>query len=125
MAKEFSRIDRISSQIQRELAQYIRQDVKDPRLGIVTVSAVEVTRDLAHAKVYVTTLDGMEKMVETLSILNGAAKHLRHLLGQNIKLRCLPQLHFLYDESVERGANLSALIDAAIKQDKKDQDEKE
>lgn len=125
MAKEFSRTDRISSQIQRELAQYIRQDVKDPRLGIVTVSAVEVSRDLSHAKVYVTTLDGIEKMVETLSILNGAAKHLRHLLGQNIKLRSLPQLHFVYDESVERGANLSALIDAALAQDRKDKNDKD
>ncbi len=118
MPKEFNRTQRIASQIQRELAQLIQFEVKDPRVGLVTISAVEVSRDLAHAKVYVTVLDPSHDEVGTVEALNHAAGYLRRELGKSLSTRIVPQLKFVYDASVERGANLSALIDSAIASDK-------
>lgn len=110
MPKEFSRTRRIGEQIQRELAQLIQQEVKDPRLGMVTVSGVEVSRDLSVAKVFVTVL-GDEDPKPSLTVLNRAAGFLRHALGQRLVVRTVPSLKFVYDESVARGARLSRLID--------------
>lgn len=117
MAREFSRSQRVAAQIQRELAELIQFEVKDPRVGLVTVSAVEVTRDMAHAKIYITMLDS-EKAEGALVALNHAAGFLRRELGKRMKLRVTPQLVFVYDASVERGANLNALINAAIASDR-------
>lgn len=115
MAKDFSRTDRIAEQIQRELAQLIRLEVKDPRVSMVTVTGVEVTRDYAHAKIYYTTLDGQSKALQ--AGLERAAGFLRSKLASSMKLRVTPQLHFTYDASVERGAHLSQLIDQAVASD--------
>lgn len=115
MPKDYPRTRRIGDQIQRELAELIRDEVRDPRVRMVTVSAVDVTRDLAHAKVYVTPLGGTpEEGLELAEALNHAAAYLRKLLGQRLRLRTVPALKFLYDESFERGARLSALIDKAV-----------
>jgi ribosome-binding factor A len=115
MPREFSRSKRVEAQIQRELAQLIQFELKDPRVGLVTVSGVEVSRDLAYAKVYVTALGTEEHSVEEmLAALNHAAGFLRRELGKHLTTRVTPQLTFIYDASVERGANLSALIDAAV-----------
>ncbi len=119
MPREFSRSKRVEAQIQRELAELIQFEVKDPRVGLITVSGVDVTRDLAYAKVYVTVLDDKHSVEETLEALNRAAGFLRRELGRRMKLRVTPELTFLYDASVERGANLSALINSAIESDKK------
>ena len=119
MAKDFSRTRRIGEQMQRELAILIQQEIQDPRLGMVTVSAVEVSRDLAHAKVYITVLDDQQHDVATsLEVLNRAGGFLRHELGRRMTLRTLPALHFVYDESMARGNALSRLIDEAVKSDK-------
>ena len=118
MAKDFSRIDRIAEQIQRELAQLIRLEVKDPRVKKVTLTGVEVTNDHAHAKVFYTSLDGDSP--DLLQGLERAAGFLRSQLAHAMKLRITPQLHFVYDASVERGAHLSQLIDQAVASDKKD-----
>jgi ribosome-binding factor A len=115
MPREFSRSKRVAAQIQRELAQLIQFELKDPRLGLVTVSGVDLSRDLAYAKVYVTVLAADESVEEVLETLNKAAGFLRHELGRRLTTRVTPQLTFLYDASVERGANLSALIDKALK----------
>lgn len=115
MAKDYSRTDRIAEQIQRELAQFIRLEVKDPRVSMVTITGVEVTRDYAHAKIYYTTLDGQSKALQ--SGLERAAGFLRSKLAASMKLRVTPQLHFTYDASVERGAQLSQLIDQAVASD--------
>ncbi|MFJ1268407.1 30S ribosome-binding factor RbfA [Legionella lytica] len=110
MAQNFKRTDRVAEMIQRKLAQIIPLEVKDPRLnGIVTISAVKVAADLAHAKVYFTVLNNDKKLVET--ILNAAASYLRSALARSITLRTVPQLHFVYDESIEYGQRLSRLID--------------
>lgn len=114
MAKEFSRKQRVASQIQKELAILIQQDLKDPRLGMVTVSAVEVAADLRNAKVYVTLFANTSPVAEVLKVLNSAAGFLRHALAKRIDLRVSPVLLFVYDVSVERGATLSALINDAI-----------
>lgn len=118
MKKEFSRTERVGDQLQRELAQLINQELKDPRLGMVTVTAVEVTREFEHAKVFVTVMGAAEQDIKrNLSILNKAGGFLRRELGRRIRIRTIPELHFHYDESIERGMQLSALIDQAVAED--------
>ncbi|ANY90062.1 MULTISPECIES: 30S ribosome-binding factor RbfA [Pseudomonas] len=120
MAKEYSRTQRIGDQMQRELAELIRREVKDPRVGLVTITAVDVNRDLGHAKVFITVMgpDGVDAVPQTLKALNSAASFLRLHLGRVMQLRSVPQLHFHFDESVSRGAHLSALIERAVAEDR-------
>ncbi len=118
MAKEFSRTTRLGDQIQRELGQLLGHEVKDPQLGMVTVTGVRVTRDLAHAKVYVTVMGDKPAVDASLAALNRAAGFLRSALASRLLARMTPALHFVYDASVERGARLSALIDAAVAADR-------
>ena len=120
MPKEFNRTRRINEQMQRELAQLIQQELKDPRLGMVTVSAVEVTRDLSLARVFVSVLGKDEgQMEEVLAILDRAGGFLRHELGQRMKLRNMPRLRFQYDKSITEGNRLSSLIDEAVARDQR------
>ncbi|KEZ72236.1 ribosome-binding factor A, partial [Pseudomonas syringae pv. syringae FF5] len=116
MAKEYSRTQRIGDQMQRELAQLIRREIKDPRVGLVTITAVDVSRDVGHAKIFMTVMgqDSAEEIAQTIKVLNAAAGFLRMQLAREMKLRSVPQLHFHYDESVVRGAHLSALIERAV-----------
>ena len=127
MAKEYSRTQRVADQMQRELALLIQREVRDPRLGMVTVTAVEVSRDLSHAKVFVTLMnkDSAEDIALNLEILKDSAGYLRMLLGRSMKLRSVPSLHFQYDESVRRGAHLSSLIERAVAEDSQHPDDKE
>ncbi|GAB6389035.1 30S ribosome-binding factor RbfA [Stutzerimonas marianensis] len=121
MAKEFSRTQRIGDQMQRELALLIQREVKDPRLGLVTITGVEVSRDLSHAKIFITVMgqDDDEEAVKTnLRILSDAAGFLRMQLGKAMKLRTVPQLHFHYDASVRRGVELASLIERAVAEDR-------
>jgi ribosome-binding factor A len=114
MPRDFSRAARIADQIQRDLSDLIRRELKDPRVGLVTITAVEVTRDLSHAKVYITSLSGAESTDRSIQALQHAAGFLRTQLAHTLKVRSIPQLHFVYDASVERGARLSQLIDQAV-----------
>lgn len=110
MSNNFKRTDRIAEMMQRKLAQLIQQEIKDPRLpSLITISAVKVARDLGHAKVYFTVFNDDPKQTEV--ILNTAASYLRTALARSITLRTVPQLHFVYDESIEYGKRLSRLID--------------
>jgi len=118
MPKDFSRTRRVGEQIQRELAVLIQQEIKDPRLGMVTVSAVEVSRDLSVAKVFVTVFDEQHDIAQSLEALNHAAGFLRHCLGKSMSLRSVPILKFIYDESVSQGNRLSSLIDEAVNTDR-------
>ena len=120
MAKEYSRTQRIGDQMQRELSELIRREVKDPRVGLVTITAVDVSRDLGHAKVFITGMgqDGADAVPQTLKALTSAASFLRLHLGRVMQLRSVPQLHFHFDESVSRGAHLSALIERAVAEDR-------
>ena len=114
MAKEFSRSRRVGEQMQRELSELIQRELKDPRVGMITVTGVEVSRDMSHAKVFVTVLGGENSVEQSLATLGHAAGFLRHELAHRMKLRIIPELHFFYDASIERGAHLSALIDKAV-----------
>ncbi|WED43163.1 30S ribosome-binding factor RbfA [Legionella cardiaca] len=112
MSNDFKRTDRVAEMMQRKLSQIIQQEIKDPRLpAFVTISSVKVAADLGHAKVYFTVLNGDIQL--TSSILNAAASYLRTALARSVKLRTVPQLHFVYDESIEYGRRLSRLIDEA------------
>ena len=126
MPREFTRAERVSDAVQQELAVLIREGVRDPRVGMVSVTDVDVSRDLAYAKIHVTFLGErtQEEIDEAMSALNGASGYLRKLLASSIKLRITPKLTFLFDESGRRGQHLSALIDYAMstKQDS-DQDD--
>ena len=117
MPKDYSRTLRIADQIQRELADLIRNELKDRRVGMITLTDVEVSQDYAHAKIFYTTLGSEEDNFLTGKGLEHAASFLRSQLSHRLRLRVVPQLHFIYDESVERGIRLSQLIDKAVKQD--------
>lgn len=116
MAKEFARSQRVAEQIQRELADLLQFEVKDPRVAMVTVTEVEVTGDLAHAKVYYSSTENSPELQKGLE---KAAGFLRSQLSQRMLMRTVPQLHFVYDASIERGMRLSRLIDDAVAQDNK------
>lgn len=106
---------RIADQIQRELAELIRLEVRDPRVGMVTLTGVEVSRDQSHAKVFFTVLGPESAVGDALEGLQRAAGFLRTGLAHRLSTRSVPELTFAYDESVERGARLSRLIDEAVK----------
>lgn len=119
MAREFGRRQRVAEQIQRELAMLIQRELKDPRVGMVTVAAVEVSRDLAYATIFVTFLgkDEAEEISSALAALQHASGFLRSQLGRLIRMRLTPHLTFKYDESLLRGRKLSTLIDEARARD--------
>lgn len=119
MPRDFPRSRRIAEQIQRDLSDIIRVELKDPRVGMITITDVEMTPDNAHAKVFFTVLGQQPRIDEAAEGLQHAAGYLRSQLAQRIKIRVVPQLHFEYDASVERGIRLSQLIDAAVADDKK------
>ena len=119
----FARTDRVAQQIQRELAELLRLEINDPRVRLVTITDVEVASDYSHAKVFFTRLDG--KHAEAQQGLESAGGFLRKQLAHSIKLRVMPQLHFVYDASVERGSHLSQLIDQAVASDKAHSDKPE
>ena len=109
-----ARLARIADQIQRELSELIRLELRDPRVKLVTVTGVELSRDQSHAKVYFTTLGTAEEGEACGEGLAHAAGFLRTGLAHRLTTRKVPELHFAYDESVERGVRLSQLIDEAL-----------
>ena len=123
MPKDFSRSRRIAEQIQRELAELIRLELKDPRVGMITLTDVEVTQDYEHAKVFFTSLGDAAQAAAAVKGLQHAAGFLRTQLAHRLLLRTIPQLHFVYDTSVERGAHLAHLIDEAVAADKSHSEE--
>ncbi|RBW48874.1 30S ribosome-binding factor RbfA [Marinobacter sp. F3R11] len=120
MPREFSRIDRIGDQMQRELAQLIQREIKDPRLGMVTVNAVKVSRDLGYADIYVSLLSTEELTAESaevkdsISVLNKAAGFLRGQVGRAMKLRVIPQLRFHFDALQGYSRRMDNLIREAV-----------
>jgi ribosome-binding factor A len=132
-----ARAQRVADQIQREIAVLIQLEVNDPRVGMVSVTGVDVSNDLAHAKIYVTVMNSLTgdseqdketlaepgkldqlEIEENLKALTKASGYLRTLLAKRLRLRAVPKLHFYYDGSVERGQRLSSLIDEALEADR-------
>lgn len=118
MAREYARTDRVGQQIQKEIAVILMREIKDPRLSMTTVSAVEVTRDLAYAKIFVTFFnDNEEEIKASLDVLAEAEGYIRSLLGKRLRARIMPHLRFVYDKSMAEGVRMSALVDQAIASD--------
>jgi ribosome-binding factor A len=113
------RAQRVGDQIQRELADLLKNGVKDPRVGPVTVTAVDVSPDLSHATVRFTHLAGKEQSEAAVIALARTSGFLRSELSRRLNLYSVPQLHFEYDDSIESGMRMSQLIDQAIAEDKK------
>jgi ribosome-binding factor A len=109
MPKTFHRTDRVSAQLRRELGTLVHEAVREHGLPSVSVSDVEVTRDLAHAKVFVTALQP-ERKAEAMKGLKELVKPLRYELGRAVKLRHVPELHFHYDDSFDRGERIDNLL---------------
>ena|SRR5580692_3943872 len=118
MAKGYKRSQRVADLIQTALAEILQQDAKDLRLGIITVTSVDVAHDLSFAKVFVSVLED-EKAVETIKALNRAAKYLRYSSANAVELRITPELRFVYDDSAVRGSRISSLINDALKDNDK------
>lgn len=130
------RLQRVADQIQRELAILIQLEVNDPRIGMISVTGVEISRDMAYAKIFVTVMNSaggtsaelgdsaapgeLDKLEieENIKALNKASGYLRSLLAKRLRLRTTPKLHFHYDNSVRRGRQLSSLIDEALAADR-------
>ena len=117
MPREFPRTRRVGEQLRRELAQLTRDEIRDPRVAMVSITGVDVSRDLAHAKVYVTFLGDAGERSDLVGLLNQAAPMLRRELGRRMRIRAIPQLRFLYDDVIEQGARLDSLISAAVAAD--------
>ena len=122
MKRHSQRAQRVGDQIQRELATLLRGEVHDPRVGPITITSVEVSADLSHAKVFFTHLAGREHAPEAVRALQHTAGFLRSELSHRLQLYSVPQLHFVYDDSIESGLRLSQLIDDAVASDRKTQE---
>lgn len=116
MPKDFTRTQRLGEQIRRELSVLVQNEVKDPRVAMVSFTAIKLSRDLSHATVYCTVMNKDDK-TETIQALNRASGFLRKKLAAEINARIVPALKFVYDESLERGTHLTELINAARKDD--------
>ena len=119
MPREFTRSDRVSDAIQRLLGQVIPNEIRDPRIGLVNINEVTVTRDMAYAKVYVTFV-GVEDEKDSIaaaSILNKASGFLRTFLAKELSMRTVPKLQFIYDKTSVKGQAISTLIERALKED--------
>ena len=115
---------RVADQIHRDLSELIAFEVKDPRVGLITITEVQLTPDYAHAKIFFTTLrDKPDAVRQTVEGLEKASGYLRAQLGRRLHIHTLPQLHFVHDSSVARGMELSTLIDQANAQRAKDDTE--
>lgn len=117
MPKSSTRLPRVAEQIRRELSELLRLEVKDPRVGFVTLTDVEVSSDYAHAKVYFSLLGDAAQVEEAQAGLASAAGFLRREIGRRMKLRVVPELHFVHDTSIERGMRIDCLIEQALAED--------
>ncbi len=117
MPREFPRTYRVGELIHRELAQLLQKELKHQQVGMMTLSDVEVSKDLAHAKIFYTVFGGAQAQMESARALLKAGGFLRRELGRRLRLRIVPNLEFIYDDSQLRGEQLDTLIDKAIRED--------
>lgn len=118
MAREFSRARRVGQELQKEIAMILQREIKDDRLKLVTVSGVELSKDLSSAKVFVTFLENDEqKIKEGMKVLKDASGFIRSLVGKAMRLRITPELRFSYDQSLVEGMRISTLVSSTIAED--------
>ncbi|MDT4328804.1 30S ribosome-binding factor RbfA [Methylomonas sp. MS20] len=111
MAREYGRSQRVASEMQKELAAILQRDVKDTRLGFVTINDVELSKDLAVAKVYITVLNGDDTAkLANVKVLNEISPFIRHELAKRMRLRHISELHFYYDHSFDTGMRVAELL---------------
>ncbi len=122
MGRVSNRVDKVSDLLKREIALLIQNEVRDPRVGMASVTSVRVSKDLAHAAVFVTLLgkSTMEEANDSIEALNKAAGFLRSMLAKEINLRTIPKLKFIFDDTLARGQYLTGLIDEALAMDERD-----
>jgi len=122
MARVSKRVDKVADLLKKEIALLIQNEVRDPRVGMASVTGVRVSKDLGYANVYVTLLgkSSAEEAAEGVAALNKASGFLRTLLAKTISLRTTPRLKFIYDDTLVRGQHLSSLIDEALASDERD-----
>lgn len=119
-ARNFNRVDRVAHQLQKELALILQREIRDDRIGMVTISEVKVSRDLAYAKVYVTFLCLENQDSQTsLKALKEHEAQIRMSLGQKIRLRLTPEINFIYDDTLVEGIRISNLINEIVREDDK------
>ncbi|WP_367680278.1 30S ribosome-binding factor RbfA [Candidatus Fukatsuia anoeciicola] len=125
MIKEFSRAQRVAQEIKKKIAIILQREIKDPRICMVTVSSVEISRDLTCAKVFVTFLNILTKNSDSKVITNGitilqdASGYIRNLLGKTMRLRIVPNISFFYDNSLAEGTRISNLINNVLQKNTK------
>jgi len=124
MPREFSRSQRMAEQIRRELSEIVRDELKDPRMGFCSFTAVKLSRDLSHAVVFCSVLIEADRD-QTLATLNRAAGFIRSQIASRIRARTVPALKFIHDDSLERGAAMEELIEQAIQSDEEHHDDTE
>ena len=117
------RPNRLAETLKEEISQLIRLELKDPRIGFVTVTSVDVANDLAHAKVYISVLGSVDEGKESLEILNHAAGFVRSEIGKRVRLRHVPAIVFVYDPSIQHGAHIAKLLRDVSESEAKDKDE--
>lgn len=120
-----SRSDRLGEQLRRDLSELIQFEVKDPRIGMVSITEVRVSRDLAYARIYVTRIGEVDARPGAIEALNNAAGWLRRELGRRLSIRATPKLSFFYDDSIENGAKMESLIDKLVADDSRRSDRSE
>lgn len=112
----YDRTERVADLLQKSIAMILLNDSTDDRFRLVTITSVEVSRDLSYAKIFVTVLmDDEDKIKQTIDALNRSAKSIRYSLAREVKLRIMPELKFAFDESTAHGFRISMLIDSAVK----------
>ena len=121
MPRDFSRTDRISEQMQRSIAVILQREMKDPRVGMVTVNSIKISRDLSVANVYISllNLEGNSDSEKMIKVLSQASGFIRSRLAEMMHMRAVPMLRFHYDNTIENGRYLSDLIDKAMSQESK------
>ena len=122
MARLSNRVDKVADLLRKEIALLIQNEVRDPRVGMASVTGVKVSKDLAHANVYVTLLGKSSALeaAESIAALNKASGFLRSQLAREVSLRTTPKLNFIFDDSLARGQYLTGLIDEALARDERD-----
>ena len=123
MKRSSARPQKLGDLIQRELSDLVQRELRDPRVGMITLTGVDVSPDLSHAKVFFTHLAGHDHATEAVHALQHTAGFLRTELSHRLKLYSVPQIHFAYDDSIESGLKLSKLIDDAVAEDRKHPDD--
>lgn len=116
MTRGFNRTDRINDLIQKELSYLIQHKMNDPRVGMITLSEVVVSKDLAQAKIYVNVLQ-QQKSAQVIETLNKASGFLRQALAKRVQLRATPALKFYFDDTLQRANKIEKLIDQALEKD--------